>query len=313
MTEVMNSNEVSTTPHLGVYAILPTPFDDQGALDEHSLRKSIDFSIEGGADGVAASMNGGEFYTLSELERRRMTEVLADQVAGRVPVIVGVTAGSTRLAVELAAHAKQAGADAIIAMPPHVRHPSGAGIIDFYKSIADASNLPVWIQNFFPPMGTPMSAELVARVLREVPGVGFVKEETFNSLQMISSIQDLAGSDLQGIMGATGRTAVEEFQRGTCGQMVVCEFIEEHVAIWRALREGNEAEARRILRFLLPLLNLEAMYLTAISKEVLRRKGIYSTAISRAPDVTTLDAHGIRELNALLEDLEKCRQTAHAH
>lgn len=295
-------------PDLGVYAILPTPFGAGGEVDEESLRRSVDFSIDGGATAVAAGMNGGEFYALSEPERIRMTEVLVEQAAGRVPVIVGVTAGSTRLSAQLAEHAGRAGAAAVIAMPPHVRHPSGAGIVEFYRAVATASGLPVWIQNFFAPMGTPMSADLVATVLTEVPGVGYVKEETFNAVQTISAIRERAGSALQGIMGATGRTVVEEHRRGVCGVMVVCEFVEEHVAIWAALRRGDEAAARRRLRYLLPLLNMEATYLSSFVKEILRRRGVFATAAVRAPDGIVLDTESLREIDALLRELEDARE-----
>jgi 4-hydroxy-tetrahydrodipicolinate synthase len=195
-----------------------------------------------------------------------------------------------------ASHAAKAGADSVMAMPPYVRHAPVGEIFDFYSEVAAAAGgLPVWIQDYVGPVGTPMPASLLVRMLAEIPGVSFLKEETAYAPQVITAVREQAGDSLKGLM--------EEYARGACGTMPACEVTDVHVQVWNALDRGDEAEARRLHTELLPLLNYEAMYSLTIYKEVLRRRGVIASARTRVPGAGTLDAHNHRELDAILEAL----------
>src|SRR5256885_13764121 len=86
-------------PLEGVYSVLPTPFDDSGALDEPSLRRVVDLFIDKGVDGLTALGVTGEVARLEEAERARVLEVVVAQAAGRVPVVAGTTAEGTRTCI----------------------------------------------------------------------------------------------------------------------------------------------------------------------------------------------------------------------
>jgi 4-hydroxy-tetrahydrodipicolinate synthase len=290
----------------GVFAIPPTPFDDAGNIDEPSLRRCVDFCVTAGAHGIVAPVNASEAIALTDQERLRVAEVLVEQAAGRAPVIVGVSGISTAASVLYAAHAAEVGADAVMAMPPYVRHAPADEIPDFYAAVARAArDLPVWIQDYVAPVGTPMSPSLLAKLLREIPGVEFIKEESAHAPQVMSAVRELAGDALKGVMGGmAGRYMLEEFRRGACGTMPACEVTDAHVQVWNALDRGDEEEARRLHTQLLPLLNYEAMYSFSIYKEVLLRRGIISSARTRVPGAGQLDAENHRELDLLLRDLE---------
>jgi len=103
----------------------------------------VRFSLDCGAHGLLVPVNASEWYTLSDAERRRVVEVTLSEVAGAVPVIVGVTAQSVTLACELARHAAQHGAAAVNAMPPHVAHADAQGCYDYYAALALAVDLPI--------------------------------------------------------------------------------------------------------------------------------------------------------------------------
>jgi len=289
-----------------VFAIPPTPFDDAGNVDEASLRSCVDFCVRAGSHGIVAPVNASESIALTDAERLRVAEVLVEQAAGRVPVVVGVSGISTAASVLYAGHAAQLGADAIIAMPPYVRHPPADEIFDFYVEVArGADGLPVWIQDYVGPVGTPMPASLLARVLKEIPGVDFLKEETAFAPQVMTRVRGLAGSALKGVMGGmAGRFLLEEYRRGACGTMPACEVADAHVQVWDALERGDADEARRLHTQLLPLLNYEAMYSFTIYKEVLLRRGVIRSAKTRVPGAGQLDAENHRELDALLRALE---------
>ncbi|MGH2560063.1 MAG: dihydrodipicolinate synthase family protein [Thermomicrobiales bacterium] len=290
----------------GVYAIPPTPFDEAGNLDEGSLARCVNFCVAAGAHGVVAPVNASEAIILTDAERLRVTEVLVAQSAGRIPVVVGVSGVSTAASVLYAAHAAKTGAEAVIAMPPYVKHPPASEIFDFYQSVARAADpLPVWIQDFIAPIGTPMDPALLARLLIQIPGVDFLKEESAFAPQVMTKVRELAGDSLRGMMGGmAGRYLLEEYRRGACGTMPACEVADAHVAVWNALDRGDEEEARRRHTQLLPLLNFEAMYSFTVYKEVLYRRGVIASPTTRVPGAGALDPENHRELDLILRDLE---------
>jgi dihydrodipicolinate synthase/N-acetylneuraminate lyase len=290
----------------GVFTIPPTPFDDAGNVDERSLRACVDFCVEAGAHGVVAPVNASESIALTDAERLRVAEVLVEQAAGRVPVVVGVSGVSTAASAMYARHAAATGADAVIAMPPYVRHAPADEIHAFYVDVARAAEpLPVWVQDYVAPVGTPMAPELLARLFRDIPGVQFLKEETAFAPQVMSRVRALAGDSLRGVMGGmAGRYLLEEHRRGACGTMPACEVVDAHVLVWDALERGEPEEARRLHTQLLPLLNYEAMYSFTVYKEVLLRRGVIASARTRVPGAGRLDAENRRELDLLLRQLE---------
>jgi 4-hydroxy-tetrahydrodipicolinate synthase len=295
-----------TAAFRGVFAIPPTPFDDLGNVDEASLRRCVDFCVDARAHGIVAPVNASESIALTDAERLRIADLLVEQAAGRVPVVVGVSGVSTTASALYAAHAAHAGANAVIAMPPYVKHAPADEIYDFYVAVARAAQpLPVWIQDYVGPIGTPMSPSLLARMLKEIPGVAYLKEETALAPQVMTRVRELAGASLKGTMGGmAGRYLLEEYRRGACGTMPACEVADVHVLVWNALEQGDPAEARRLHTRLLPLLNYEAMYSFTVYKEVLLRRGVIASARTRVAGAGRLDAENRRELDLLLADLE---------
>jgi len=268
------------------------------------LRSCVEFCVDAGAHGIVAPVNASESIALTDAERLRVAQILVEQAAGRVPVVVGVSGASTAASVLYARAAAEAGADAVMAMPPYVRHPSADEIPEFYRALAHATRLPIWIQNYVAPVGTPMSPAAIANLVREIDTVSYVKEETALAPQVMTQTKELAGDALEGFMGGmAGRFLLDEYARGACGTMPACEVADAHVAVWQALEAGDDELARQRFRLLLPLLTYEAMYSMVVYKEVLRRRGVIDNARVRAPGAAKLDEHNHRELDQLLRDL----------
>jgi 4-hydroxy-tetrahydrodipicolinate synthase len=290
----------------GVFTIPVTPFDLQGDVDERSLERCVRFCVDAGAHGVVAPVNASEAPLLSDDERKRVAEIVVATVARRAPVVIGVSGVTTRQSVDLARHAGRAGADAVIAMPPYVKKASSSEIIDFYQQVARAAELPVFIQNYGPPVGTPMSARFMADLVQQIDGVEYVKEESPEAAHVMTELLALAGPRLKGIMGGmAGRYLFNEFRRGACGTMPACEVTDVDVQIWTALESGDAVRARQIHNRLMPLLNIEAMYGAALYKEVLKRRGIIEYAVMRGPGLLALDDFDQLELDAILEDVSE--------
>jgi 4-hydroxy-tetrahydrodipicolinate synthase len=296
---------MTTDRFRGVFAIPPTPFRDDGRIDEVSLGRCLDFCLDAGAHGIVTPVTASESFTLTDEERLRVAEIAVERVGGRVPVVIGVSGASTAASILYTRHAARIGADAVIAMPPGVVHPPAGEIVDFYAGVARAADgLPVWVQDFVAPLGTPMAPALLARLLAEIPGVSYLKEETAFAPQVITQVRALAGEHLKGVMGGMGgRYLLEEHRRGACGTMPACEVADAHVAIWNALESGDAGEARRLHTMLLPLLSYEAMFTYAIYKEVLVRRGVIASARTRVPGAPALDAENHRELDLLLREI----------
>lgn len=226
---------------------------------------------------------------------------MIEETKGRVPVVIGITAACARLAVELARIAEGLGADAVIAMPPHVQKAAPAEIRDYYRAISQATRLPVFLQNYGGPGGTPMSTLLMAELVRSLENVGWVKEESEDSSQMISEIQALLGERLRGVMGGkAGRHLLDEYRRGACGTMPACEVADLHVRLWNLLEAGRMEEAAQLYEQLLPLLLFEMVHGVAVYKEVLRRRGVIACSDYRQVGGKGLDAPARAALDAIL-------------
>src|SRR5436190_3889488 len=180
----------------GVYPVLVTPFDEHGDLDLVGLERCVAFCLEAGAHGVVALVNASEFTTLSDTERRRIADRVVGAVAGQVPVVLGVSAGTARLAAGYATEARAAGADAVIAMPPFLRAASRAQVRDYFRAIAAASGLPVFIQNYHGYPAAQLTVDAVIELVSSVDGVSYVKEEALPAGQRMGELIERAGSRL---------------------------------------------------------------------------------------------------------------------
>ena len=287
----------------GIFVIVVTPFTEGYELDEASLRKQIRFCIEAGAHGLVGPANASEFPTLSDDERKRWLEIVVSEAGKQIPVIAATTSGHALPAVALSRYAQGLGADGIMAMPPHVLHPDAEGCYEYYKALSASIDIPIFIQNYMGPLGTPMSPALLARMCRELPHVDYIKEETLPEPRQISATLAAAGEACRGVFGGQGGIyLIDEYNRGSTGNMPACQATDAHVSIWKALEAGDQAGARCLFNQLLPLINYERLYGIAVYKEVLYRRGIFATTLSRAPG-RTLDGADQAELEAILADV----------
>lgn len=295
----------------GVFTIPVTPFDADGHVDEAGLRSCVRFCLDAGAHGLVAPVNASEFVALTDGERQRVAEIIVETAERQIPVVIGVSGTSVQHAALFAGHARRIGADAVIAMPPYARKASQGEIAEYFRVVAGVAQLPVFIQNYGPPVGTPLSAAFMVELVETIDGVSYVKEETLPAGQVMSEVFRLAGPRLLGVMGGmAGRFLLDEYRRGACGTMPACEVTDVHVALWNALEAGDEAGARVIFNRLLPLLNLEWLYGAAVYKEVLRRRGVIANAVLRGPGLPALDPFDHRELDAILADVGQLFTTA---
>lgn len=291
-------------PWKGIFVIVVTPFTASQELDEESLRKEVRFCIEAGAAGLVGPANASEFPLLSDDERRRWLEIVVGETAGQIPVVAATTSGHAMPAIELSRFAQRIGADGIMAMPPHIAHFGPEGCYDYYARLSAALSIPICIQNYIGPLGTPMSPQLLTRMCLELPQVQYIKEETLPEPRQLGITVEAAGDACKGVFGGQGGIyLIDEFRRGAAGNMPACQATDVQVKMWSLLEAGDEDGARALFDQILPLINYERLYGVAVYKEVLYRRGIFTTRVSRYPGAD-LDDHDRREIDAIWRGVE---------
>lgn len=289
----------------GIFTIPSTPFREDGEIDILSFRRIVDFCIESGARGLVFPVNASEFTSLSDAERFQLCEVLVEQNTGRLPIIIGVTGVSQEVAAKFARHARRIGADGVIAMPPYIKNNelSEKAIFNYYCKIVEEAQLPVFIQNYVPPVGTDMSPEFLLKLCREIEYVEYIKEETVPSTIKMTAIMKNNDGLCKGVFGGCGgRYLIEEYRRGCSGNMPGCHVTDVVVALWNALEEKNEDRAMYIYKEMAPLFFFEHQ-LPGCYKEVLYRRGIIDCQLKRNGKMP-LDEISSKYLDEILRALE---------
>ena len=163
----------------GSIVALITPMHDDGSVDYDSLRKLIDWHIAEGTDCIGVVGTTGESPTVSVEEHCEIIRVSVEQAKGRVPIMAGCGANSTREAIELAHFAKKVGADCQLQVVPYYNKPTQEGQFQHFKAIAEAVDLPVILYNVPGRSVADMAHDTVLR-LAQIPGIVGIKEATGN-------------------------------------------------------------------------------------------------------------------------------------
>ncbi len=268
-----------------------------GDLDELSLRKVIDLFIDAGVNGVTALGVTGEVARLDDDERRRVLEVVVDQVKGRIGVVAGTTAEGTRTCIAHSRHAREAGATAVMVSPPRMPKLNSEAVVRHYKALADAVDIEIVVQDYPPISGFAMEPSLLARIAREIPRARTIKLEDPPTPFKTSRILDAAGETPVRIFGGLGGVfLLEELLAGATGAMTGFAFPEILVEIVSIFRAGKVDEAADVFYRAVPLMRFEFQegIGMAIRKEVLHRRGALASPATRAPgavlDQTTREA-----------------------
>lgn len=290
-------------PLHGIVPIPVTTFDQDGRLDGDGLRNQVAFCLSSGANGLLYPGVVSEFYALTDEERIRAVEHCADEVAGRVPFIVGVSATSTEGATAYARHAAEIGADAVMAMPPFVQHffpPSLDDVKRYMAAIGEASRLPIILQNA--RIGHPVGLGGLVELVDEVDLIEYVKQETNPPTHELSQVVEALGERIRGAFGGVGGVyLLNELDRGAVGSMPAPSFVDVLVDAYACYVDGRPDGARGVLAPLGMLFTRELLYNVVFIKEVLRRRGIIGSTTVRIGS-PRLDDVDLRELGVLLDD-----------
>lgn len=268
---------MATTPrYRGVFPVVPTIFDESGALDLDGQKRCVEFMIDAGSNGLCILANFSEQFVLADDERDMLTRAILEHVAGRVPVIVTTTHFSTAVCAERSRRAQALGAAMVMVMPPYhgatIRVPEGR-IVEFYQRLADAISIPIMIQDA-PVAGTVLSAALLARMAREIAQVKYFKIETAGAASKLREMITLGGDAIEGPWdGEEAITLLADLDAGATGSMTGGGYPDGIRTIIDPYLAGRREEAVTAYARWLPLINYENRQCGLLAAKALMREG----------------------------------------
>ncbi len=288
----------------GVCTIALTPFTDEGDVDERSIDPLSEFYVDSGVHGITILGIMGEAHKLSDAERRAVTERYVSAVDERVPVVVGCSALATKVVIERAREAEEAGATAVMVAPPNNQRNLDL-VFEHYRRVAEAVSVPVVVQDEPVNTGVVMPAPFIARLVNEIGGCRYVKLEEAPTTIKISALLKSMETEADIFGGLGGMYFYEELARGAGGIMTGFAYPHVLVETYRLFIGGERRKAQEYFFRYLPLIRFEAQLGVGgvgIRKEILKLGGAIGSSHVRVPP-PSLDEETLREIEDLVQVL----------
>lgn len=289
----------------GAATALVTPMHNDGEIDGGALRRLVEFQISGGINGLVPVGTTGESATLTHLEHHHIMDIVAEQTAGRVPIIVGAGSNSTREAISLTRHARAINADAVLSVAPYYNKPTQQGYFEHYRAITEAVDIPLFIYNVPGRTGSNIAAETTLR-LAELPGIAGIKEASGNIPQIMEILRHRPGNFA--VLSGDDALTLPMMALGADGavSVVANEVPFEFSRLVQLCREGDFVHAREIHERILDLMNVNFIESNPIPvKSALAMMGLirenYRLPLTRMPMEKRITLRRILEELSLLE------------
>ncbi len=244
----------------GILPVAPTPFLDDGQVDEDGMRRVLDCMIDQGVDAICILANYSEQFLISDEERARLMQISLEHVASRVPVIVTVSHFYTGIVVERARAAQAMGAAMVMMMPPY--HgvglvPGEPGIMEHFQAVSDAISIPIMVQDA-PLSGVSLPVPTLVRMAREIENVSYFKIETPFAADKLAALIEAGGEHIVGPFdGEEAVTLLADLDAGCTGTMTSALQPEKIKPIVTSYLAGDTDAALDQWKLCLPLINHE--------------------------------------------------------
>jgi 4-hydroxy-tetrahydrodipicolinate synthase len=294
----------------GVYIISVTPFTDQGEIDWASVDSLVEFYIGKGVSGVTILGMMGEAQKLAETESAAFAKYFIERVAGRVPVVVGVSNPGVDSLVQLAKGVMDCGAGGVM-VAPIAGLKTELQIRDYFGIVIKrlGPSIPVCFQDY--PLGTGVSISVPTflELVDEHPSLVMFKHEDWPGLKKLQQVRRACDGQTRRrisiLCGNGGLYLPQELHRGADGAMTGFAYPEMLVEVCRTFSAGRSEDAEDLFDAYLPLVRHEQQIGVglAIRKEILRRRGAIKSAAVRMPG-PRLDKDDLEELDRLMRRLD---------
>ena len=296
----------------GVYIIAATPFADNGALDLESTDRMTDYYMRVGCDGMTILGVMGEAPKLSPEESAQFADRVLRRVAGRIPVIVGVSAPGMTVMKSLTDKVMQMGAAGVM-VAPNAGLKTDEAVEAYYAAVVKSlgADVPIVLQDYPALTGVNMSIGCVNRLLKAHESIKVLKHEDIPGHRKLTKVRaaEASGDRKRRVSILVGNTALylpQELRRGADGANTGFAYPEMLVEVCRKFFAGDAEGAEDLYDLYLPVVRHEQQpgIGLAIRKEILRRRGVISSAHVRAPGAM-MDADAHKELDGLIVRLER--------
>ena len=240
----------------GVYVAIVTPMTPEEAVDHAALAGVVEYLLDQGIHGIIPLGSTGEYYALDAREREAVLKTVIETVGGRVPVVAGANAASTREVLGYCRQAEQLGAQGVLLAAPYYSLPTPDELFAHFRAVDDAIGIPIMLYNYPGRTGVDMKPELIER-LAELDRIQYVKESS-GDVTRISEIIRRCGDKITVFCGCD-TIALESFALGVAGWVAgVANFLPKlHVELFDlAVRNNDFLTARKLYYKLLPILTL---------------------------------------------------------
>ena len=289
-----------TTPGFhGVFPYLVSPIRPSGDVDDETLSRLCDDLIKSGAHGLTPLGSTGEFAYLSAAQRRRVVEVTIEAAAKRVPVVAGVAATTTADAVSQAKAYERMGADGILAILEAYFPVADAGVVAYFKAIAEAVSIPLVLYTNPNFQRSDLSLPVIDK-LSHIPNIRYIKDASFNTGRLLSILNKVEGR--MQVFAASAHIPACVMLIGGVGWMAgpACVAPRQSVELYEICRRGDWKLAMQRQRPLWALNQAFAKYnLAACIKGGLALQG-YAVG-DPLPPQAPLSAEGVADVRAALQ------------
>ena len=277
----------------GIFVPHVTPFKHNGEINEDALRELIQFWVQGGLSGLVPCGSNGEAPYLLREERKRVIEIVVDEVNGKVPVIAGTGAIGTKETIQLTRDAEDIGADAALIVTPFYFRHSNKELYAHYSAILEAVDIPVLVYNVPKFTGFSLEPSLVHKLASEYDNVIGVKDSS-GSLSQIAELTRLVGERIS-VLAGTADVVLPTLMLGGKGAIIAVANVAPRLCsdLYKAFKEGNFEEASRLQRRI------------SYINEVVVRKYNQLAAIKETLNIKGLPAGYPRKPTLPLEENEK--------
>ncbi len=240
----------------GIFPALTTKFTATDKLDLPLFEKNLQAQLAAGIHGIVLGGTLGEASVLTVDEKERLIKFAVEKCNGKVPVLLNIAEGSTKEALQQAAYAKAWGAKGLMILPPMRYKSDHRETVTYFKTVANSTDLPIMIYNNPVDYKIEVTLDMFAELI-ECNNIQAIKEST-RDVTNVTRIKNKFGDRLK-ILCGVDTLAMEELCLGADGWVagLVCAFPAETVAIYNLVKQGKIAEATKIYRWFMPLLELD--------------------------------------------------------
>lgn len=240
----------------GIFPALTTKFTKDDGLDLPLFEKNLQAQLDAGVNGIILGGTLGEASVLSTEEKEELVRFAIEKVKGRIPVVLNIAEGSTKLALQQAALGKSWGVDGLMLLPPMRYKADDRETVTYFKTVAASTDLPIMIYNNPVDYKIEVTLDMFAE-LQSSPNINAIKEST-RDVTNVTRLRNRFG-DRFAVLCGVDTLAMEELVLGADGWVagLVCAFPRETVAIYQWVKQGKIEQARELYRWFMPLLELD--------------------------------------------------------